>query len=305
MTLQRGTDSTIAIETPRPDPKMIAVAETTTQFMPIPEKVYAVLRNDDRFLVSYPRSGSRWMRIIIADLMHCREGIDSSVVYEQQLEIEMEASICPSPNMGTRGVVPCVYEDYAPTADLSHAGGQPIWRSHNLSQIITRSKTRIVYLFRSPIFALVSYYYYLQRAKHEAVRDVDINEFCTNRAGDWARQVTDATDFCRAAPDRILLVQYRGDAVFDRQQVRAMLSFLSVDCQWRMIDDAIGRFHTFLQRLNSAGAFACRRGIDEDPPRHITRRAAKQIMRYTQTIFDQAVQIGNAQLRERRAESHG
>jgi len=116
------------------------------EFMPLQPWIYDRLRHDDRFLVSFPRSGRNWLSIMIAaaiseaNLDELRDRSDIRHVLH---------SVCP-PLEG-------VAESWREKAERDCVN-ETFLRTHGWKRI---SPTRnSIYLFRKPDDALVSYFHY-------------------------------------------------------------------------------------------------------------------------------------------------
>lgn len=125
------------------------------------------IRKDDRFLVSYPKSGNTWMRFLLAKLLSDDTGFDS---------IEQ--------------IIPDIYRH--PDSELAKITSPRILKSHELFD--PRYGT-VLYLVRDPRDVLLSYYHH-HRKFRQRHGDGSIPEFTTaflagrlDRYGSWSHNV--------------------------------------------------------------------------------------------------------------------
>ncbi len=129
----------------------------TDEFMPMSDVFCASITARDQFLVSFPRSGSRWIQLLLTDLINQLHRHVPTDVYSRQTYREiwqqdkMPETVCFTrdevlPSASLSGRTTCERVSLAPT---------PIFRSHNLSQITRRPGLKLAYLFRAPIPAFV------------------------------------------------------------------------------------------------------------------------------------------------------
>lgn len=260
-----------------------------TEFMPIPEQMRQLLRPDDYFLVSFPRSGSRWLRLLVTDLANQVIGLDPHGSYQDEL-CQAELS---SGGLTAATFIPCVYQKTQRPAPETSIW--PIFRSHNLSQVVALAKSRIVYSFRRPTSALISYYWFLRQQDHAATEHICIDEFCRSRTPDWMTHLEGALELHQRCPERILLLSYGRSQSFSASQVKAMASFLHVPSTPTVITSALTNLRELVSTLNSRGE-RYQRGRDTDAYTHLSASIARDIERMTRALYKRAVRTANRQL---------
>ncbi len=128
-------------------------------FMPMPQEFLNAIQKDDRFLVCFPRSGSRWIRLLLIDTINQIRGDNSSEkLYSQGLQHELGDENAAT-YLEVNGVT---IDGYNLNRELLGGGIntiKPIIKSHNLEQITFLPKHKIVYLFRKPANVIVSYFH--------------------------------------------------------------------------------------------------------------------------------------------------
>jgi hypothetical protein len=159
-------------------------------FFGLPAAVKASLRPDDRFLVSYPRSGNTWMRYVLTAGCALQRGEDLPMSAEGVTRV-LEAA---------RGVVPDLHAGPLPASPHPWSGlPYRLVKSHNVREVAAH---RIVYLFRQPEDSLLSYAHYAGRAGAGGDRFVQ-RQVCT-----WAAEAEFALERQRENPERFFLLSY-------------------------------------------------------------------------------------------------
>lgn len=156
--------------------------------MVIPPEHLAALRPDDIFLVSFPRSGNTWVRRLIYEL------------------VLAENPATPPPEHVDR-LLPDLHV-HAPSNPAQDAFQVParILKSHNLRDLKGR---RLIYVFRQPGDALVSYFHLRKDLARDAAGTADgLDAFCLRHLDAWVKHVRLALDAAQFPPDRMLFVSY-------------------------------------------------------------------------------------------------
>ena len=163
-----------------------------------PERL-AALRPDDQFLVSYPRSGNTWVRHLLREV------------------ILLGRPDLPPPE-ALWMLIPDLH-----VHEMEHVArtvfGMPtrIFKSHNLRDLRGR---RIVYIFREPADALISYFHFHVREKIEPELVAQgADAFCRAMLPGWCEHVQMALDEYAAGRSRVLLASYE---ILHRDGARAL-----------------------------------------------------------------------------------
>jgi estrone sulfotransferase len=140
------------------------------------------VRDDDVFIVSYPRSGNTWMRFFLANLLAPRETITFRNIENFVPDLHKSAS----------GIPDCCGHRYI--------------KSHYPSY---DCYPRFIYLYRDGRDAVVSYYHYVSGRK---AFTGNFDEFLfsphASKFGSWREHVTAALDFAASFPERVLVLRY-------------------------------------------------------------------------------------------------
>ncbi len=140
-------------------------------------------RDDDLYIVSYPRSGNTWMRFLLANLLAPNETITFRNIDD---------------------FVPDLHKSNS--ADLAARKGRRYIKSHHP---FYEHYPRFIYIYRDGRDALVSYFHYLsgQQAFTGSFEDFLVSERAS-KFGSWKDHVTAALEFNATHPGRLLLLQY-------------------------------------------------------------------------------------------------
>jgi len=260
-----------------------------TEFMPIPESFRGLLRHDDCFLVAFPRSGSRWLRLLLTDLACQALGLDARGIYQT----ELQPSGTLAPGLQVRSFIPCVY--MTPQRPWPETFIRPVFRSHNFSQVAALHDSRIVFSFRQPTSVLISYYYYMRERKNDAVDGIGIDEFCRSRVPNWMSHLEDALAFHQRCPRRCLLLAYGRSQAYSASQLKALATFLDMPHTPARIAAALTNLGETVARLNSCSA-KHQRGRDIDPHAHLSPAVARDIERKTGPLYRRALRVAHRQL---------
>jgi len=158
--------------------------------MPIPPAHIAALRDDDAFIVSYPRSGNRWIRAILCDLI--------------AHDVECAVSLAPGelPISDLHHVAP-----REAAAENLPAAMPRIFKSHNIRLLGGR---KMLYLFRGAADALVSYFHFRlkQPQWREKIGPPGVDQFCIAMLPGWCEHMKLALDQKARHPERTCLVSF-------------------------------------------------------------------------------------------------
>jgi hypothetical protein len=263
------------------------------EFMPMPEDFCATITPRDRFLVSFPRSGSRWIQLLITDLVNQLHLQTPTDIYCRQTYREIwQQDKMPGTKCFTRDdVLPSATLEGRATIQRAGHSLAPIFRSHNFNQITRRQQHKIVYLFRAPVPAFVSHYHFLSESHHSAVQGVCLDEFCLTQIEPWCRHLTESIESHQCQAERIQIVRYLDHTPFDVNQLSSIASFLGLYVAPPMIDSAIRHFQRFLRELNEISGSNYRRGGNDKALSRLSRSVVKTIERRTRNIFRAASNI--------------
>ncbi|XP_022094742.1 sulfotransferase 1C2-like [Acanthaster planci] len=117
------------------------------------------VRASDVFVVSYPKSGTNWVRTIINCILHCPDE-------QNNLSLPLEMSMCHGTSQGE-------IEAATPVFRMVQSWASPrVMFTHLLPWLLpsqlTQKGAKIVYVCRNPKDVLVSYYYFSKTVRSRA-----------------------------------------------------------------------------------------------------------------------------------------
>ncbi len=185
-----------------------------------PEKL-AALRPEDRFLVSYPRSGNTWLRYLVRDLI---------VLGKPDL---------PEPEKLSQ-LVPDIHVDPL-DSPLPAAFGLPsrIIKSHNISSLRGRP---LVYIVRQPADALISYFHF--HLRYDNLRPLVAagpDKFCRSMIDGWCEHLRLALEFYDAQPGDVHFLSYEAMLQNPAEALRGTAAFLGLPVDDATLASAIER----------------------------------------------------------------
>jgi hypothetical protein len=206
------------------------------------------LRADDALLVSYPKSGSTWLRFLLATCL-------------SDVEVDFDSV--------RRLVPPAGRHRRAPALLPGH--GRLIRTHEPLGRLAAPAGTRVVYLVRDGCDVVVSY---LRHARAEGrfhgAPDEFADEFLAGRVdgyGRWADHALGALSFSREGRSPTLMVRYEDLRSDTARELAMVLRFLGADVDDRRVDAAVsgntkaamrtkeGRSEFMRQRFGTGSSF--------------------------------------------------
>jgi hypothetical protein len=234
------------------------------------------MRPDDQFIVSYPRSGNRWLRALLADVL---------TLGRPEFSAE-----------GTKLDLIADFHQGEPDPALLERFGLKtrILKSHNLRDLRGH---RFVYLFRRAEDALVSYYHFRVKRLAETGGTADsmtIEAFCEAMLPTWVEHLQIALARQAAAPERALFTSYEGLHANPAEALKRVTRFFHIEAD----DDVIARaiehngFEKSQRRVvaeTPAGvAPILRKGRVGSASEELPASALADIRAVTETLYQQA-----------------
>ena len=180
------------------------------------------IRDDDTFIISYPRSGNTWTRFLIANLIHPQEPVTFANI--ERLIPDAEAQS----NRYMRGVA-------SPRMIKSHRYFDPRF-------------PRVIYIVRDPRDVALSYYDFSR--KYRQVEDSYplgryIEDFTTGHLlsadwGTWGENVASWV-YARGARPGFLLLRYEDMKVNPEPELKRVAEFLGISTSQELLRTAIER----------------------------------------------------------------
>jgi hypothetical protein len=202
-------------------PRVLAAPEDDIAGMRIPPAHFAALRPDDAFIVSYPRSGNRWVRAILCDLI-ARHGTSGNALGEGELPIADLHHVAPR----------------AAAADRTADGPARIFKSHNIRALADR---KMLYLFRQAPDALVSYFHFRlkQPQRREKTAALGIDRFCAGMLPGWCEHMELALQQKSRHPDGTCMVSFELLKSTPEQSVACIAQFFGLRAEPSIVREVV------------------------------------------------------------------
>lgn len=171
----------------------------------------------DRFLVSYPKSGNTWVRMLLAKL---RKGESVCSLVEMD-DLVPDVHFCP---------------EYAIAAQKRNDNA--IFKSHFAYQPEYR---KVLYLVRDPRAVFISFFHHRQR---EAAQDLDIEEFLLEFIepfgpyGNWGTNVASWVSV-GMNEDWFKLVRYEDLKKHPKENLKEIADFFQLESHDELLDETI------------------------------------------------------------------
>ncbi len=201
----------------------IVFSETIKSFMPLQAEKIKQLRAQDYCLVSYPRSGNTWMRLLISHALLLNRGESTA------------PGTLPFP---AKFVVPDLHRDpVSDTWTTQNGYGFRVFKSHDLAGVANQP---ILYLFRNPADALVSYYHFHKRQpelRHLALTSCDA--FCLSKLEEYRAHLGTAIKLKERNPSRMHMLSYESLHLDPISGLSEILAFLKAVVPESVIVEAV------------------------------------------------------------------
>lgn len=203
---------------------------------------YRGLTASDALLVSYPKSGSTWLRFLLAHLLSGNEADYGSI----------------------RGVVPPLGQHRSAQAALPDAGR--LVRSHEpLAMDAELPALPVLYLLRDPRDVCLSYFNHRRRQGYDGDAPTFVRAFLAGEVdgyGPWSDHLAAALRFQASDHGPFLLLRYEDLRAEPVATLTAIQRFLSVDADPRRIDEVLAANTRDRMRAKEDAAFLHRVGMD-------------------------------------------
>lgn len=203
--------------------RLLKVSEV--QLAPRAKRGFAA-RQDDVFIVSYPRSGTYWFRFLIANMLHPQAEIDFSNIraFVPGVEQKNQRQIAQMPS---------------PRFLWSHLAFMPEY-------------SKVIYIVRDPKSVAVSEFYFLKRRRvlpeeysFPAYMELFLNGFPPNTSrilyGTWATHVGSWVGAGQSLPRWLYTVRYEDLKQSIEQTLQGVATFLGLSLEPEQLQQAIER----------------------------------------------------------------
>lgn len=268
--------------------------------MPLPEVFLDQIKNPDNFLVCFPRSGSRWLMLLLADLVNQQLGKDPAALYSQQIEFEADRASRPTRCLPVGQLIPNAYLGSRRSPERATEIIRPLFKSHNLVQPWQRSEGFVIYLFRRPDNCLYSYYNHLKAKGRKAVEGVDIDSFFPRFLSQWEAHVSLALTAAQLNPERILFLEYQRKQPFHWKQLQLAAYRIGLVPTKEQLTKASRRFSKFLAAINRGGDHTYERSRNVRIRQFLSPETVDLMETVTGVTYKEASKSARFQLRTRR-----
>ncbi|MFZ3138515.1 MAG: TylF/MycF/NovP-related O-methyltransferase [Thermodesulfovibrionales bacterium] len=244
----------------------------------------ALLKPSDVWIVSYPRSGNTWIRLLISDIILQLHGFDTGT----ELPIHADDII---PDIQQKNI-----DDIDTRVKLPFRLIKTHW---------TREKVRgkVIYIFRKPAEALCSYYYFHLRYPHlknKVSSGIDI--FVTQNIDEWCRHIKSYIKAYESGED-ILFISYEYMHEDPVLVLKSVSNFIGISADETQYKKAI-KNHTFDKHHNNEQLgdhlfeYFFRKGKVDSAKNELKLDTIKHIEERALHLYDCARQIEKSQLHE-------
>lgn len=244
--------------------------EIGENFMPLSQGFLDAIKPADRFLLAFPRSGSRWLCCLITDLVNQWQGLDSTYLYRR---LKARRGVGPPLREKTGlSVVETVPDGHNTSLGyasiLEKLSGAALYRSHHLTEVLRRSQGVKIYMVRHPAAAILSYHLVSQELGWVAP-GVTLEEFTRWKLDLWVDHVKTMLAYRKLHPSKCLFLTYRDDVPLTTAQLEALATALKISYTSEGILAALGRLQEYIEHLNSDAQALGLRGSNTKPLAHL------------------------------------
>lgn len=195
---------------------LIRTIITIKDLLGIPIGNRLIVKEDDCFIVSYPKSGNTWMRFLIANL-----------ISNEQIDFLNIENIIPAINVNTNRKI----------SKLTSP------RFINCHQPFDFRYKKVIYIIRDGRDVAVSYYFYLKKMANLKLEFSDyLENFVSGKLdnfGSWGENVLSWTRTLRDEPNRFLAIRYEDLLLEPNKEVEKICSFLDLKATSEEINCAV------------------------------------------------------------------
>jgi Sulfotransferase domain len=236
---------------------------------PLVRSRFVGLRASDAVLVSYPKSGSTWLRFLLAHLLTGRE-VDYDVIRATM------------PRVGRHRRAPAVLP-----------GGGRFLRTHEpLAPFYGRPDQPVLYLVRDARDVCVSYFNHVRRQGFAGDLPAFVDRFLAGTVdgyGTWADHVHRARAFGSATEGPFLFLRYEDLRAQPVDHLAAVLAFLGVDVDRQALAEVVAANERERMRAKEATSEFLRSRIDVAAAVAEPRRWADAVGPDARERFERAV----------------
>jgi hypothetical protein len=229
--------------------------------------------------------------LVLGDLILTRRGDDPKVVYARTLGTIAEIR----PLLG--GYLTDLHRPQLLRSGSVELEQGRICKSHHLEELFARRNHRIVYVFREPASAMLSYFHFACRDAPEYSQH-GLEAFARIRLLEWLDHVTMALRFHLAFPDQMLLLEYGATTPLSADQILRAACHLNLPCTPVDAEAARERLATTLDTLNTRSNQAHPRGCNRGIAEAFSQDLLEEIHRIASPVYEAARKMAARQRTE-------
>lgn len=269
----------------------------TEPFMPLEPRALRAIAANDGVIVAYPRSGSRWLMLMLHAIGHAAAGDEERArwVFEEGVNRILHGAgrnplerAMPSRIQGWNAHDP----GELALVDRSR-GGLVVARSHHDRALYAAGGLRIAYVFREFPEMIVSYWHYALESGQ--ARPDELEAFCLGRIPSWVDHLEAATRHARAHPRSMLMIRYQEEGAISSDHLRRCLELFGQRCEPSVLAFVEERFREYLARLNGSGRFLVRRGGTIGAGEFLPEALYRRLEEATRPVFEEACRVADGQ----------
>ncbi len=258
--------------------------------MPLAPELKARIPRQAHLIISYPRSGSRWLLCPLLPAL-----VTPSERSQQYFDITLQSQISEAqqiPDIPATGSHAFYRANALP--DILPADCTPVIRTHHDRAFYQPAGPRIVYPVRRFPAVLASYWIFQKGAKAPLTGKA-FRQFAAQCEREWRAHVEAALHYQAKQPDRILIVIYGETRPFSAEQLKTIAAWVNIDCSDRRIATVLERFDHMLHGLNRVTAGPLRRGTNQNARTCLPRDLYEAYAEANEALFLQAAATSTSQ----------
>ncbi|MDF1825748.1 MAG: hypothetical protein P1U68_13965 [Verrucomicrobiales bacterium] len=231
----------------------------------IPEEFWLKLPGLSRGIIAFPRSGSRWMKLLINDLYASTvtASIDQLYAESENKEVAGTKVFAEEPR--------CTYDVYHLLATgvdetVLKCGDSLVVRVHSPKFSATFPEARILVTVRHPVPVVRSYIDYAIKENFLKGQEGEVAAFTSGKFYELRAFFDQIARMSNEGGERIKMIPYREGVPFHAKDLCAAIDHLRLPFGSGEAHNAVARLRQFLQKLNERDLFSYRRGGESFSP---------------------------------------
>ena len=170
--------------------------------------------------------------------------------------------------------------------------GVPIYRTHDLSGIVTRHGHKLLYLFRDPVAVMNSYFHHARLNGRRPYKR-DLKQFSETKLPLWVDHLEMAVEFGRKNPERVCFIEYQDDFPYGFEEAWRVATFFDLGLSREHIAGGIDDLKSRLAEMNASSDQAHLRGSNLDIGDQVEPSQVAAIRGRTEVVLAKARTLAN------------